>query len=1031
MLEEGELDDDLDTVQPQASISSSHSTSSSSPSSPSSLHENIEQQQKPFTASNNFNKNAKSKKKSLLPTPKPSLLGDGPSSSSIPSLFSPNFDNLVEKISNSINNNNNKRKKSHDKLNSKKKLKDDNHNHHHHHHHRRKRMDGSDDEVTQADPENDDIIEVPVQDQDERISTHLFDGSANYFKANNGPKAPLLATPSPWSAPPPSIPSGTKQTAAPVSLLDLFKDTNRPSLLGKPNSDNSLLGSQPLFINPIITEKENNKPKIVSDDDDEDSDMVSVDSLKEKLDKKRKYMEINKDMRKKETERAQLMQQQKIEKAQQLKEKVLCHFFVEGRCQKGDKCTFSHNMQLNPKKVEICKFYLNGFCSKGDKCFFMHGEWPCKFFHRSYLRTGIKKNECTNGEQCRFSHDPITNPLVKEAFEKYLAESSGETGSTAPALQIQIPTAANQRQSILGSPPAALLKEQSTGAVAVGDSIPSLMGMSVKPAVVTSTLKGDSRTYSPPSSPPTSAELSLKYRDVDERVPLLPQPKIIKRDMDIDERTIPSSSYGLLATPSILPSIPIIASPSIDSNYEAIKKELIIKVMKAIADEDENIFSQIPKQTLTELLVKLLDTSSSSNENKLSTNSIETLITTLTPSKPSALMNNLKRKNGAYDSDYDNDDDDMEIQKINLIEPNVNVEQKREEIEEEEEDDYDYDNDLVIEGNIGEIPYRLYEIDIEPSELWTRPPLGPNEPSFNPAALLSQLSSSSDNNNNSDQECDPRIKYYSNKANANNISNFQQLLIQQQQQQQQQQQTAPASPSSITTTTTTTITEQSSKPSPSSSSLSSTLSATTITTNTKLNRADPRLMSRTLNANNLSPTRSISPPIIVEAPSKNDLISIQNRQVSVNSLLSSLPDFQFPKENQPKNVSINPNNNNNTLQSQSVQESNTVKLSIADYKRKLQKPNGTSTNINPSNSNTSSTSQLIMNSILSNTLNSSSSLLNSNMNASSTTIYASSTTTNNSNGNSNVTSSLPSIPSYSVNLQAPQSLHELFRNFQS
>ena len=193
------------------------------------------------------------------------------------------------------------------------------------------------------------------------------------------------------------------------------------------------------------------------DDDNDDPNMVSVDAIKEKLDKKRKYMEIHKDNKKREQERAQI----KAEKTAQIKEKVLCHFFVEGRCQKGDKCTFAHNAQLAPKKVELCKFYLNGFCSKGDKCTFMHGEWPCKFFHRVNFRTGVKKNECANGDACRFSHEPILNPLVKEAFEKYLAESSAEAAAaaSAPNLQIQIPNAANQRQSILGSPPGAPLKE--------------------------------------------------------------------------------------------------------------------------------------------------------------------------------------------------------------------------------------------------------------------------------------------------------------------------------------------------------------------------------------------------------------------------------------------------------------------------------------------------------------------------------------------------------------------------------------------
>ena len=224
--------------------------------------------------------------------------------------------------------------------------------------------------------------------------------------------------------------------------------------------------------------------------------------------------------------------------------------------------------------------------------------------------------------------------------------------------------------------------------------------------------------------------------------------------------------------------------------------------MKAIADEDESIFSQIPKQTLTELLVKLLNPASShggssGNEVKLSASSIETLITTLTPSKPksqSSIINSTtsatldesssnlhidefskhqrsmshmenNNKRSKYDSDYEDElNSSITATLTSKHHHNHHNHNHDSTLADVEEDDYDYDNELVIEGNIGEIPYRLYEIDVDPSDLWQRPP---KEPGFNPATLLTQLSSSSDTiNNNSDQECDPRIKYYSNRTNA-------------------------------------------------------------------------------------------------------------------------------------------------------------------------------------------------------------------------------------------------------------------------
>ena len=318
----------------------------------------------------------------------------------------------------------------------------------------------------------------------------------------------------------------------------------------------------------------------------------------------------------------------------------------------------------------------------------------------------------------------------------------------------------------------------------------------------------------------------------------------------------------------------------------------------------------------------------------------------------------------------------------------------------EDDDDYDYDNDLVIEGNIGEIPYRLYEIDIEPSELWTHPPTNSNSstPSFNPASLLSQFSSSSDTG---DQECDPRIKYYANKANASNVANFQQLLIQQQQQQQ-----AAMSPNATANSTNLVVASQV-KTEP---ALEQTVPKV------KPARADPRLAGRA--ASNLSPTRSITPPIQIAAPveAKTDLISIQNRQVSVSSLLSSLPDFQFPKD--VKSTISTYSAAEKSVPVPVSNEPSTVKLSIADYKRKTQKPTLTM-------SNNTTTSQLI-NSLLANNASAMSSLANN----VALTSMVSNVTPANSNSN-NSTSTLPSIPSYSVNLQAPQSLHELFRNFQS
>ena len=233
------------------------------------------------------------------------------------------------------------------------------------------------------------------------------------------------------------------------SLLDLFKNT--PHML-----------MQNHIIDPVVVEKENNKPAkggkktllsqpllptdlptvaakpsllggsafadkkrkalLQTPAADESEMTVSVESIEKKIEKKLKYSELQKERQKK-------VDEAKRQKEEALKQ-VICHFYQEGRCQKGDKCPFSHQVtaqqimqqQLNNKKYEICKFYLNSFCSKGDKCTFMHGEFPCKFYYRNLL-SGGPVGGCTNGDKCRFSHEPITNPLLLEAFERFLRES--------------------------------------------------------------------------------------------------------------------------------------------------------------------------------------------------------------------------------------------------------------------------------------------------------------------------------------------------------------------------------------------------------------------------------------------------------------------------------------------------------------------------------------------------------------------------------------------------------------------------------
>lgn len=77
------------------------------------------------------------------------------------------------------------------------------------------------------------------------------------------------------------------------------------------------------------------------------------------------------------------------------KKKPICNFYVNGACNKGKECPFSHEAQLI-RKNELCKYFLTNACVKGDECVYSHDtkSFPCKFFHAV--------GYCEKGESCRY-----------------------------------------------------------------------------------------------------------------------------------------------------------------------------------------------------------------------------------------------------------------------------------------------------------------------------------------------------------------------------------------------------------------------------------------------------------------------------------------------------------------------------------------------------------------------------------------------------------------------------------------------------
>ncbi|XP_045605880.2 protein suppressor of sable isoform X1 [Procambarus clarkii] len=81
------------------------------------------------------------------------------------------------------------------------------------------------------------------------------------------------------------------------------------------------------------------------------------------------------------------------------KNEAICMYYMQGSCQRGKGCPYSHDVQPQ-RKMELCKFYMMNCCAKKDKCLYMHKDFPCKHYH-----TGVK---CKSADKCKFSHDRLS-----------------------------------------------------------------------------------------------------------------------------------------------------------------------------------------------------------------------------------------------------------------------------------------------------------------------------------------------------------------------------------------------------------------------------------------------------------------------------------------------------------------------------------------------------------------------------------------------------------------------------------------------
>lgn len=130
--------------------------------------------------------------------------------------------------------------------------------------------------------------------------------------------------------------------------------------------------------------------------------------------------------------------------------RIVCRYYMDGVCSKGDKCTFSHSVIPNrtsdeARVKEACKFFIAGSCMKGAACHFSHdlSKFPCKFFHL--------RGECAAAVKgCRFSHDPIS-PDELERLRTAEAERIHEKERAIQTLNSLKSTTSAQQDSSLSS----------------------------------------------------------------------------------------------------------------------------------------------------------------------------------------------------------------------------------------------------------------------------------------------------------------------------------------------------------------------------------------------------------------------------------------------------------------------------------------------------------------------------------------------------------------------------------------------------
>eukprot|EP00930_Biecheleria_cincta_P041250 TRINITY_DN28249_c0_g1_i1.p1 TRINITY_DN28249_c0_g1~~TRINITY_DN28249_c0_g1_i1.p1 ORF type:complete len:410 (+),score=47.26 TRINITY_DN28249_c0_g1_i1:109-1338(+) len=137
---------------------------------------------------------------------------------------------------------------------------------------------------------------------------------------------------------------------------------------------------------------------------------------------------------------------------------AVCRHFLQGKCEYGDACRFSHvadSSGVSPLIAEprlprvpdangsLCRHFLQGKCEYGDNCNFSHGKAVASFRHASAVASvsasasicrHFVQGKCEYGDKCNFSHGETVVPMpVRRAWPSPVTQVTLPTQATGDA----------------------------------------------------------------------------------------------------------------------------------------------------------------------------------------------------------------------------------------------------------------------------------------------------------------------------------------------------------------------------------------------------------------------------------------------------------------------------------------------------------------------------------------------------------------------------------------------------------------------